>query len=191
AQEDDWEHELEADFFGETPTLDPPPARPEPALPVFDHREAPTEPHAPIRTVQPADDVIQVVPRWVWPTLATFALLAVAGTAFGLGAAWATHGAVSAPTQTVQPVQAAPEPSPQAPETPTRPSVVEAPPVKAAAPPPPVRRAPRKARPKPPAPPAPVAAPAPQPAPPTATPLSPSDLPRAVSVSQLQPGAAL
>lgn len=239
-QDDSWETELEAAFFDPADdgfeTVDAAPERVESvlsaeeiddpdtlerevsavlAVPIDPPSPERVEPFAPVY-VDDDDLVIQVVPRWVWPTVALMAMLAVGGTAFGLGAIYATSnvGTLDAPVTTAI-----------APLGDLEPALVEE-----AAIVPPVRQ--QRARAKKPRPLAPVETeptkrprkkkprplvPAPQPtvigphvpaapapgvqapvavAPPTDTapkapPASVSDLPAAVSVGSLQPGAAL
>jgi hypothetical protein len=242
-QDDAWEEALEAAFFDddtpldamptteeiddpdtlERPVLpaldvpiDPPDLHDPPAPPAFAMDPLPvTEPTAPQRVATDADaPVVQVVPRWVWPTVGLFGALAVGGVAFGLGVAWATLERGDAPVEAAVTATVTPAAATEAPAD--EPSVAQEP--ARATPPPttedttpaprakkkPSRRRPKKPRPLAPAPadassgphvpapPAPVTAPAPgvmQPAP--AAPTSVADLPTAVPLGALKPGAAL
>lgn len=213
-QQETWETELEDAFFDDPlpqdDTLDPPPVRDLSA-----HEPAPETLFAvPIAidvpdSAPPIDDaaiVVHVTPGWVWPAVVGSALVAVGSVAFGVGVLWATSAA-----PVVTPSAASPS-MPEAPAEVEASAPVAAPPVR---PPPakkrPARKAPRRTRARAPAaePPAapPSAAKAIAPAPPVVSaaakpagspqpeagtaPLRPGDLPKAVSLGQLAPGAPL
>lgn len=211
--QEDWESELEAEFFD---TVEPQPERLE----------------RPVVHASPEEDleVIQVVPRWVWPSIAGMALVAVAGVSFGLGIAWSTTTQPSGepPGPVLEPVVLTEadlvEPPTEPVERPvhkaSKRSTRKASPVRAkraapaqktvaperpAASPPEQKRAqvdPARLVPAPPAAaPVPKATPSASPAAPPAqvpvepaaneAPLSPSALPKALSLGSVEPGSAL
>lgn len=221
--QDTWETELEEAFFDaplpRMATLEPAPPRepasvvpvepiPTPVQPVPLRIAEPVVPSAPQAVTREPEVVVQVVPRWVWPTVVGSALMGVAGVAFALGVVFATPASGPATPPPV-PVEAAAPP----PEDAARVEVVpeEAPAV--------VEKVERRVRPKPaparvPSRAAPVAEPTPSapkvhipapvvpaipddsgepatPAESVSTPLRPGDLPKAVSLGALAPGSAL